>query len=218
MLARQGLETSGQPAVLTASPSRAQVDRPVQVTVRLVDQALLDARPTSVRVRTRAKPPTTSTSANTAASTTALPPTTPDLGLVLTPQTDADSGSDAPDLFAATWLHTEPGTYTLTIDDPLLPSGLPGQDVVVAYPDDELRSPQTDHALMASIADRTGGWGGKVVEPARLAEALAQLPDRQIRLVGAPTVETLWDKPFVWVLLMVILCTEWIGRRLIRLP
>jgi putative heme iron utilization protein len=57
-----------------------------------------------------------------------------------------------------------------------------------------------------------------VVEPARLSEALAQLPDRQIRLVGTPTVETLWDKPFVWVLLMVILCTEWIGRRLIRLP
>ncbi len=207
MLARQGLETSGQPAVLTASPSRAQVDRPVQVSVRLVDQSLLDARPTNIRVRARAKTPTP--------SNTTLPPTAPDLGLILTPQTDSETGSEAPNLFATTWLPTEPGTYTLTIDDPLLPAGLPGQDVVVAYPDDELRSPQTDHALMASIADRTGG---KVVEPARLSEALAQLPDRQIRLVGTPTVETLWDKPFVWVLLMVILCTEWIGRRLIRLP
>jgi hypothetical protein len=118
-------------------------------------------------------------------------------------------------VFAVTWLPTEPGTYTLTIDDPLLPPGLPGQEVVVAYPDDELRSPQTDHALMGQIASQTGG---RVVEPEKLSEALSQLPDRQIRLVGAPTIETLWDKPFVWVLLMVILAMEWVGRRVIRLP
>lgn len=203
MLARQGLETSGQPAVLTASPSRAQVDRPVQVSVRLVDQSLLDARPGSVRVRARPK------------AAGGLAPTAGDLGLVLSPQTDAGGSGEAPNVFGVTWLPTEPGTYTLTIDDPLLPAGLPGQEVVVAYPDDELRSPQTDHALMGLIAAQTGG---RVVEPEKLSEALSELPDRQIRLVGSPTIETLWDKPFVWVLLMVILAMEWIGRRVIRLP
>jgi hypothetical protein len=204
MLARQGLETSGQPAVLTASPPRAQVDRPVQVSVRLVDQSLLDARPSSVRVRARPK-----------AAADGVAPTSGDLGLVLSPQVDTAGGGEAPNVFAVTWLPTEPGTYTLTIDDPLLPPGLPGQEVVVAYPDDELRSPQTDHALMGQIASQTGG---RVVEPEKLSEALSQLPDRQIRLVGAPTIETLWDKPFVWVLLMVILAMEWVGRRVIRLP
>lgn len=195
LLARQSLETSGQPAVLTALPRQAQVDRPVQVTVQLLDQSLMDVRPASVRVRVTPKDGGA------------------DFQLVLRPQSESEGA--APNLFTVAWSPSEPGVYQLMTDDPLLPQSPRPVEVSVAYPDDELRTPQTDHALLAAIAAKTTG---RVVEPMKLGEALEELPDRQIRLVGAPTVETLWDKPVVWVLLMVILALEWAGRRLIRLP
>lgn len=198
MLARSALESSGQPALLTAAPRQAQVDRPVQVTVRLLDQSLLDTRPANIRVRARA--------ADSSAAQ--------DLQLTLTPQTEStDAGP--PDTYVAAWVPTEPGEYDLTIDDPLLPSGLTPARVSVTFPDDERRVPQTDHALLASLAQKTSG---NLVEPDRLAQAVRDFPDRRVRLVGTPTYETLWDKPVVWVLLMVILGLEWVGRRIIRLP
>jgi hypothetical protein len=208
MLARQGLESSGQPAVLTASPQQAQVDRPVQVTVRLNDQSLLDASLRAVRVRAAMKPAGDGS------------PAPPEIELVLAPQAagaDADGAGTvgATNTLATAWLPTEAGVYTLRVDDPLIPAGVAPVEVTVAYPDDELRTPQTDHPLLAAIAEKTGG---KTVEPARFGEAVAELPDRQVRLLGAPVEEALWDKAVVWWLLMVILALEWAGRRLIRLP
>ena len=105
--------------------------------------------------------------------------------------------------------------YTLAIDDPLVPAGVAPVEVTVTYPDDELRTPQTDHPLLAAISEKTGG---KTAAPEKFGEALAELPDRQVRLLGAPVVESLWDRAFVWWLLMVILAAEWVGRRIIRLP
>ena len=208
MLARQGLETSGQPAVLTASPQQAQVDRPVQVSVRLNDQALLDANLKSVRVKAGMK----------AGGDAGLAPRAGAVELVLTPQAapgGVDAAGEAANLLTTAWLPTEAGVYELAIDDPMVPAGVSGVEVTVAYPDDELRTPQTDHPLLAAIAEKTSG---KVAEASRLGEALAELPDRQVRLLGSPVVEALWDKPFVWWLLMVILAVEWAGRRIIRLP
>jgi hypothetical protein len=34
---------------------------------------------------------------------------------------------------------------------------------------------------------------------------------------GTPQIETLWDKPIMWIVLMLLTAFEWIGRRLIKL-
>lgn len=205
MLAREGLETSGQPAVLTASPAQAQVDRPVQVSVRLNDQALLDANLKGVRVKAVPR-----------AGEAGLAPASGTVELQLSPQAAAgEAPGEGANLLTTAWLPTEAGVYTLSIDDPLVPAGVSPVEVTVKYPDDELRTPQTDHPLLAAISEKTGG---KTAAPEKFGEALAELPDRQVRLLGAPVVESLWDRAFVWWLLMVILAAEWVGRRIIRLP
>ena len=52
----------------------------------------------------------------------------------------------------------------------------------------------------------------------RVRDLPGLLPNRQITIQGTPDVETLWDKPFVWIVLMCLLMAEWIGRRLLKLP
>jgi len=59
--------------------------------------------------------------------------------------------------------------------------------------------------------------GGSVVQPDQLPSLGELLPNRQLRLLGTPDVETLWDKPIVWVLLISLLMAEWVGRRIIKL-
>ena len=86
--------------------------------------------------------------------------------------------------------------------------------VNVVLPEDELRRPQTDHAALAELAQATGG---RVLMVDELADLPKILPNREVRLLGTPEVETLWDKPVALLLLLVLLSGEWIGRRLLRL-
>ncbi len=51
LLARESLGRSGKPAVLQVAPQRALTDQPVRITVKLLDQSLLDANPETIRVR-----------------------------------------------------------------------------------------------------------------------------------------------------------------------
>ncbi|MEN0019250.1 MAG: hypothetical protein AAF747_00035 [Planctomycetota bacterium] len=190
---RGSLARTGKAAVLEAAPTRAVIDQPVQVTLRLVDQSLIDVAPGTIEV-------------------TVNDPNEPDavtqLTLVRTDTSD-DTGS-----YATTWLPAAAGSYVLTASDPLLPAGDVTAAVEVALPDEELRRPEADHALLASLAARTDG---EVVPVADLANLPARLPNRELIIDAAPTVEPLWDKPIVLLLTFVLLATEWIGRRLIKL-
>jgi hypothetical protein len=56
-----------------------------------------------------------------------------------------------------------------------------------------------------------------MLEPSQLAELPSLLPNRELRLLGTPDIETLWDKPAVWIFLMLLLTLEWAGRRVIKL-
>jgi len=193
LLARESLSRSGKPAILAASPGRAQVDQPVQISVRLVDQSLVDQRPATLSVRV--------SRAGGSADVTLRPEAPPD--------------EDAlPNVFSATWTPQEPGTYTLQPTDALLSSLDLAARVEISLPDDELRVPQTDHPLLASLAQATGG---RMLTPGTLSDLPGLLPNRELRLLGTPEIETLWDKPLVWILLMVLLGAEWAGRRLIKL-
>lgn len=199
LLARESLGRGGRPAILDVSPRNAQVEQPVRVSVRLIDQALLEARPQAISVRVRER-----SSGGSAGGQR-------EVVLRLTPESLA--GGD-PEVFSMLWTPSDPGSFELEPIDALL-SGLGlSATLDVATVDDELRMPQTDHPLLQRLAAETEG---RVLEPARLGEVAEVLPNRQIRVLGTPQIETLWDKPIVFTILMLLATLEWAGRRLMKL-
>lgn len=205
LLARESLGRTGKPATLEAAPNIAHVDQQVRITARLLDQSLVERRPPSVSVRVRSSPGDRTGSVPTGSVEVELKPES----------AVAVAGSSSMSTFIGTWVPFEPGRFIIDSADPTLAGLDLSAEVQVVLPDDEMRTPQADHALLASLAKDTGG---AVVQPSQLSDTLRDLPNRQLRVLGTPDVETLWDKPVVWILLMVLLCGEWIGRRLIRLP
>lgn len=201
MLARQGLVSSGRIATLEASPQRATVDSPVQVSARILDQNLLDARPKTVGVRiTAVGDPSGGGSPMR------------QIDLALGPSGSAGGGAGT---FTATWVPTEPGVYEASFSDPLLARDEQKVTIDVKFSDDELRNPSADHESLAALAKKTGG---QVVQPGDLAKLADLIPSREIRLIGSPVVTPLWDRWPVWALLVLLLTLEWVGRRMIRLP
>jgi len=199
LLARESLGRAGRPAVIAATPEQAQVGRPVRLTVRLLDQSLIERRPASLRVRLLRRD-----EAGMAAGRA--------VEVMLAPE-EAEQ-SEASVSYAASWIASEPGRYSIESADALLA----GLDITarleVVAPDDELRFPQADHAALETIASETGG---RVLDAAALRDLSSLLPNREVRTLGTPDIETLWDKPIVFALLLALLAIEWIGRRLIKL-
>ncbi|GJM19751.1 MAG: hypothetical protein DHS20C14_19640 [Phycisphaeraceae bacterium] len=188
-LGRSSLGQSGADAVLDANPERALVGVPVQLRVDLLDQELVDSAPQTVRATVERE---------------GVPPVR-----VRLTRSD-ESGSRA--RYAGTWAADDPGSYTVRVTEPVL-SGLNlSAGVPVAWPDDELRRPETDHALLARLAEQTGGAVLGLDELSALS-----LPNRELVIVGEPETVTLWDRPFVLALLVLLLTAEWIGRRFIHL-
>lgn len=189
-LGRASLARSHAPVLLRVTPEEALVDRPVRITVELIDQALIDAQPSGVRTRIVA----------------------PDQSLIdlrLERQPDGKGR-----FHAGQWTPQRPGRYEIRIADPLLPGVDVSRTVRVSLPDDEMRRPETDHALLRTLSQRTGG---KTLEPQNLAELRDLLPNRELTVAGEPDIQTLWDRPIVLAVLIVLLTLEWVGRRLIRL-
>jgi hypothetical protein len=79
--------------------------------------------------------------------------------------------------------------------------------------DDELRRGDTDHAALAAVATRTGGRLFGADDWERLQAAL---PERA-RASDESVVETVWDRPAAFVLVLILLGFEWVGRRVLRL-
>ena len=170
----------------------------VAAALRLIDQALLERRAVSIGVVVR--------------PANAQGPTTP-VEITLHPEGERLDGEPS-GLFTTTWVPPDVGKYILEPSDPLLTGLDLAANLDVAAPDDELRTPQADHAFLASLALATGG---RVLLPSELSQLPTLLPNREVTLLGTPETETLWDKPAVWVLLMLLVATEWMGRRLIKL-
>ncbi|MFO0856210.1 MAG: hypothetical protein U0640_02495 [Phycisphaerales bacterium] len=201
LLARGSLGRSGKPALLEAAPERALVNQPVRVVVRLLDQSLLDQRPVSIRVNIA--PQVDNAQSNEV----------PKEQLVLQPESNStEPGAVA--TYAGLWVPSGPGTFEIVPTEPMLAGlGLSAR-VEAQLPEDELRRPQTDHPALAQLAEATGG---QVVQPDALASLTKLLPNREVRLMGTPQVETLWDKPLALLGLMLLLVLEWVGRRWIKL-
>lgn len=199
LLARGSLGRSGQPAILTASPDQALVQQPVRVTIKLLDQSLIQRGSETVSVRITPTAPNAQQSAEV---------------LTLSPDRPADATPSLIATYAATWVPAQPGTYAVTTDDPLLAGTDLAARVEVSLPEDELRRPQADHAALAQLAQASGG---RTLTDADLPALATLLPNRELRILGTPDIETLWDKPITLALLLLLLGAEWIGRRLIKL-
>lgn len=203
LLGRESLARAGRGAIFDVSPRRTTIDQPVQFTVRLLDQGLIDRRAESVEVRL-------SSAGGAAQSVTLLPEQTASEGLFA---------------FAGSWTMPEPEEYLAEVVSPWLAAEDLRERIRVFAPDDELRRPEADHAMLALLRERSIAPG---TEPApdlaplslpaeRLAELPELIPVRDVRIEAPPTTRPLWDRPIVLIVLLLLLTAEWVGRKLLSL-
>lgn len=195
---RGSVGRSGRSVVLEALPGVVEAGSPVRVRAVLLDQSVVDAAPQTLGVRIgRAE----AAGAGRRESEVAL-------------GAEGGAGEAGTAAYAASWVAGEPGEYVVEASDPLMAAEGARARFRVVAPDDELRVPEADHGLLAELAAQTGG---AVVTPEDLGALVELVPNRSVVVVGEPEVETLWDKPVVLAVLVVLLGLEWLGRRLVKL-
>ncbi len=116
-------------------------------------------------------------------------------------------GADATASFPADRL----GSFQAVATDPSFGSADAPFEVVRA--DDELRRGDADHETLALLATRTKGkvLGGDTIEE------LPRLLPARAREIDESLLESLWDTPLAFGMLLFLLALEWTGRRLLRL-
>lgn len=189
MLGRQNVAGSGQQMLLEVNPRRLEVNQPLRIQLRILDDQLAAQRLRSIGAEL----------INQQGETVA------ELELMRI--------SDNDERFAATWLPDNPGRYRVHLRDAAFASMAGDAPVEVFAPDDEMRRPETDHALLANLAQATGG---QMLSVDQLNDLPDLLPNRAIRTVN-PLRERIWDTPFFFALLIGALTIEWIGRKIMRL-
>ena len=191
LLGRASLATAGDRGVLTIDPRRSEIGAPVRVRMELLDATLVDER-------------------------------RPSIGAVIVDGSGRVVGrlelipeSAGSERYATTWIPDRAGPYTVRLDEPeLMDAGLElSADVEVLARADELQRPETDHEALRSLASETGG---AIITPAALAAGDFTLPNRSITTEN-PLREPIWDAPIVFVVILLLLTLEWVGRRLLRL-
>jgi uncharacterized membrane protein len=189
MLGRESLTAAESGAALEVDPRRVEIGQPVHITLRLLDAQLLDARRSSV------------------SAVLERDDGTPLATIELRRSADSESR------FAATYRPDAPGSLRVRMSDPSLAALELVAPVEVFAPDDELRRPETDHALLAQLAASTGG---EALTPEQIRDLPELLPNRAVRTLN-PLRERIWDTPLAFLLLLGLLTAEWIGRKVLRL-
>lgn len=211
LLGRDSLSRSGRSILVEASPAAAIIEQPVRVSVQLLDQSLVELGLGSVNVRlSRGGDPAAATDLVLRPEGGPGPDGAPGGG-------GGGFGGGASRTYATIWVPSEAGDFELEVTDSALAGRVdPAQlksGVRVTLPDAELRNPQSNHGLLAKLAEKTGG---AIVQPAALANLPDQLPNRKVRVVNE-TSQPLWDTPLALLLSVLLLSLEWVGRRVIRL-
>jgi len=189
-LGRASLARGDRTVLLTATPEDATVGQGVRVVLELLDQSLIDARPSGIGVEIEA-----------------VDGNTERLELALDPDGRGR-------FFAGVWTPTEPGRFVLRVRDPQIGQVDAERAILVRWPDDESRRPETDHALLAELSASTGG---STLDATTLGQLEELLPNREVKIAGEPELATLWDRPVVLVVILVMVGVEWLVRRLVRL-
>jgi len=189
MLGRDTLGMMGEQAALSVKPRWAATGEPARIEVVLLDQQLADAQRQTVRASIVHED-----------------------GSAFT-ELDLHRVSDTQERYAGTAIIDQPGLYRVKIDDAALGVMDLSADLEVARKDDELRRPETDHALLSQIALDTDG---EVIAPADIAQLPERLPNRSIRTLHS-LIEPIWNSPLALGLLILLLTVEWVGRKIVRL-
>lgn len=185
MLARGSVARGSTPALLRVTPSDPEPRTPVQISVELLDQSLIDTMPSTLEA---------------SITRTGNPDAPSDVSLV-------GEGT----LRLGSWVPDEPGHYTITLNDPAL--ALVTAEAVVLERTDERRSLNTDHDLLASLAEQTNG---RVVAAEDFDQIPSMLPNRSRITALPPNRIPLWNRPLILVLLVLLVTTEWIARKALR--
>jgi hypothetical protein len=106
------------------------------------------------------------------------------------------------------------GRFHLRVVEPALNDIEITQVIEVDRPDAELRHTRPDFERLSELASQTG-----VERVYRLGdlEQLAQDADSRAEATDDDETEPLWDSPLALLIILTLLTTEWIGRKLIRL-
>ena len=115
--------------------------------------------------------------------------------------------------YSATYIPSTPGEIEVQPRSPILDGLDLRATVEVESKQNELAQPQTNHELLQQIAIQTGG---KVIEPNELNKIATMLPNRSVRTLN-PLLEAIWDSPLAFILIVLLLTGEWVGRRIIGL-
>jgi len=193
MLGRDRITTSSETATLSTTPKQLETGQSTILELRVFDSKVSKQLP-------------------------------PEIGITITNETMPNSGPTRLSMTAETTRPGRyrtmiqpdlPGTYHIRPEEPLLSEV---EATFEAYrPDSELKSPngtKTDHDQLKHIANQTGGLFIKDTNQINQFERF--LPDRSIQ-TSTDTVQPIWDTPWIFIFFLILLTTEWVGRRLIRL-
>lgn len=191
MLGRETLSGGDTPALLEVEPRRLAVGQPMQITLRLLDARLAELDARSIRA------------------------TIEDAAGARLAEVDLRQVDGAPGEYVATILPDVAGTLRVRVQDALIAAQPLLADAEVFNPENELRRPETDHDLLAALSRDTGG---RVLETASDIERLntTLLRDRSVTTPN-PLTERLWDTPLAFLLVLLLLASEWVGRKALRL-
>jgi hypothetical protein len=187
-LARGTIARRAAPASLVIAPEQISPGDDVRISLELFDSAVLEGLPGQIDARIR--PMSASGS---------------EINIQLNGNTNRRSGL---------WTPNEPGMYTLSTQHPLIGSEPISRVLRVHASWDESVNPNTNHAYLESLSQRTDG---QVLQNDELAELPDLLPNRTRITTLPPETTAMWDRPIVLILLVMLLSIEWIGRRILRL-
>tara|TARA_R110000744_G_scaffold53672_1_gene114501 strand:+ start:2649 stop:4976 length:2328 start_codon:yes stop_codon:yes gene_type:complete len=187
-LARGTIARRASPAGLIISPQRIAPGDDLRATLELFDSSVIDDLP--AKINATIKP---------------LSQNLSESQLVLN-----GSGKRR----SAIWTPSEPGLYSMSVTHPLLGVEPLTQIFRVHASWDESSNPNTDHEALITLSSQTEGV---TLKPEQLNELSDRLPNRTRMTTLPPQTTSLWDRPIVLVLLVLLLTIEWIGRRAVRL-
>ena len=191
MLARQALDTSGKSMEISIQPDEIIPGTAVRIQLSVIDERLAESLGDSISIEIRDKD---------------------DQSSIELEMLKSDGSAE----WSVDWFPDRIGQFLLHVIDPLLLAesrSMGPTPIDVIRPDDEFRNPDTDHQLLANLAESTGG---RVLDPESLDSLPSVLPNREV-LVENPIIVPIWNTGAMFFLVLVFLTAEWIGRRLIRM-
>lgn len=210
LLGRDRLEMVREQAQLMVSPEKVEAGQPLVVELKLLDSALLDLNLSEIRV-------TVSRIENDGDKASDTGVTQGGNGGVFdSEEIILQAVGEGLGRYSAIYFSDRPGLLRFSVKESAM--GVLGVESTarVYLPDVELRSAfggATDHEFLRSLAEQTGG---EVFTQDNIASLPELLPNRSIRIPNDVSV-SLWDTPLFFVLFMLLIIVEWVGRRLLHL-